>query len=231
MDMERFKLTWDRIEPESYVDGPGGPRTVLWTVGCPIQCQYCQNRRLWEPGPDARVAYAHLAALELLRQAGDRPLTITGGEPMFQPQALWAMLACIRAKDLDAGRPRRHIIVYSGYTWGDLLVMAESIPDILHVLDLVDVLVDGPYDRTLNDDRVQWRGSSNQRVIDVQASIDAGALDDSEKLVLLDWDTPTLTLTTDGRLLGAAGLMRDLHAPPYAYDLQPTRRCGHASEA
>jgi organic radical activating enzyme len=172
----------------------------------------------------------------LLGKAGDQDLTITGGEPFLQPEALARLLAEIRLLDHSAGRTgdsRRQIVVYTGYTWEDLLDLAEAIPAIAAALSLVDVLVDGPYIARLDDLFVQWRGSRNQRVIDVQASFANGALrepayslrgdvDGDDRLVLLDWDTPTLTLA-DGQLVGATGLMRELFD---AKDLQPTARCG-----
>lgn len=221
-----MRVAWHKLSTDSYVDGPGGPRTVLWLTGCPIRCPGCQNTALWQRTAATHLDWPHTLARQLLDQAGDQPLTVTGGEPMFQPEALWALLASIRAQD---SHPHRHIIVYTGYVWRDILTMAEVIPAIRSVLHLVDVLVDGPYLASLDDDALQWRGSRNQHPIDIPASIQAGALTGADPVVL-DWDTPTITLRPGGTL-GAAAVMRAVcdGADPDAAEPGSTRICGQAT--
>jgi organic radical activating enzyme len=224
------EILWCAIQRDNYVNGPG-PRTVLWLVGCPIHCPGCQNEHLWSPSSTTARSDPRALAIRLLDLAGDQPLTITGGEPFYQADALFLLLANIRLDDHFAGR-RREIVVYSGYTWEDLLDLDEATTTIA-CLRLIDILVDGPYIRSQDDRLIQWRGSRNQRVIDVQASIDNGALNEparslhgdangDDHLVFLDWDVPTISVTANG-LVGAGGLMEMLFEDA---DLEPVERCG-----
>ena len=229
-----LEMAWHRIESGSYVNGPG-QRTVLWLTGCPIRCPGCQNHSLWAESAATHHTAPAILAQELRHLAGDEDLTITGGEPFLQFEALGWLLVHIRFRDRAAGL-KRNVVVYTGYTWEDLLDLAEAFPTLKHVLTLIDVLVDGPYLASQDDATIQWRGSRNQRAIDVQASIAAGALDEpacslrgdpdgDDRLVLLDWDTPVLTLAPGGRLFGAAGLVRELFDGAAS-----TARCGQVPD-
>jgi len=192
----------------SRVDGPG-ERAVLWTQGCPIHCPGCQNRHLWDPagGRDGHPFWLamRLATLNL-------PVTITGGEPFYQPAALAELL-----RNLRALRPGVEILVYTGATLGTLVQMSRDTPAIGDALALIDVLVDGPYMAAEDHDALQYRGSANQRVLDLPATL--AALEPVE----LDWDTPRLTITREGDVLAAAALLE-----PYLTlgELRDHRRCG-----
>ena len=202
----------------SFVDGPGGPRTVLWTQGCPVRCPGCQNKALWPEGGGREGSPFFLA----LRLAGaNRPVTITGGEPFYQPEDLAAMLRYLRKM-----QPHVNIIVYTGYVLEDLLDMAQAIPAICDALESIDVLVDGPYLRDQDHDGLQWRGSANQRAIDLPETLEFGL--GQGEIVTLDWNRPVLTLTPAGDVLGAAALLA-----PYMTlgELAETRRCGEVAPA
>jgi anaerobic ribonucleoside-triphosphate reductase activating protein len=185
------------------VDGPG-TRAALFFQGCSIHCQGCQNKHLW-PVDEGQVVQVS----DLARQLVDTglPLTITGGEPFDQAEGLTALLRLLRADD-------RHVIVYSGYTWEQL---SEKAAPVQEALRLADVLVDGPYVPKLDHPGMQYRGSSNQRPIDLQATWQSGGI------VTLDWDTPEVLITPTGDLLGAAGIVSQFSNLGEAKD---TRHCG-----
>lgn len=200
----------------SFVDGPG-LRAVVWVQGCPIRCPACQNKHLWPETGGRLCAPVHVAH-QLLRPG--LPVTVTGGEPFAQPDALRDLL-----RTLKALRPSVHILVYSGFTWEDLLSMAAVIPAIADALLYIDVLVDGPYLPALDHDAMQYRGSSNQRPIDVQATL--ANWSDAEPVVL-DWDTPLVTITAAGRLITAAAYSARFGGLGAAADV---RRCGQPGPA
>jgi anaerobic ribonucleoside-triphosphate reductase activating protein len=210
----------------SFVDGPGA-RAVIRLQGCPIRCPKCQNKALWEMEEAPIILDPVDAAGQLL--ANDHlPITITGGEPMLQADEVKALIAEIKIQD-----PAREVLVYSGHTIEDLLEISEAIPAIGWILAMADILVDGPYEASEDDDSIQYRGSRNQRVIDLQATIRCNGdlltayrlRPETVELVLLDWDTPTLTITPDGEIVGAARLIHRLFGATAG---RPIRRCGEA---
>jgi anaerobic ribonucleoside-triphosphate reductase activating protein len=179
------------IIPRSYVDGPG-ERTVLFTQGCSIGCAGCQNRHLWDPQA-GRVAPVVDVAQTILLLSANGQFTLSGGEPFQQASALYELLVWLRSK----GPTQTHIIVYSGYEWAHLY---RKYP---HLLWLIDVLVDGPFIQDQDDDFVAWRGSRNQRPIDVFKSL---LSEDPYDPVVLDWDGQA-TITPAGDLVLPAGLV------------------------
>jgi len=198
----------------SQVDGPG-QRKVVYLQGCPIYCAGCQNRHLWNPEGGTEWETDDLAAALL---DSDLPITVSGGEPFMQPEAVADLLAALRVQSPDL-----HVTVYSGFVLEDLMEMAPAIPSILDVLNMADVLVDGPFMRDLDHDKVQWRGSGNQRPINLHDTVWYGR--NIVRLELEDWDSSqTLTIDLDGDVIGTAGTMRELFD-----DTAPTRMCGQAT--
>lgn len=129
--------------------GPGR-RVVLWVRGCTIGCRNCMTKELWESGtaePMHRLAERMLHPL----QTHDG-LTISGGEPFEQPVAVAELIALLR-RDL----PLLHVFCYSGFTLKSLLLREDS----QGLLDLVNCLMDGPYNGALPQSK-PWRGSDNQ---------------------------------------------------------------------
>ena len=199
-----------QIIQDTYVDGPG-QRVALFTQGCSVRRRGCQNAHLWPANGGKAVPVAHLA--ERLLSTG-LPVTITGGEPTDQAAALAQLLRL-----LCAANPDLHIILYSGRTFEQLLERAE--PAILEALNLADVLVDGPYIADLDHPGLQYRGSANQRVIDLPETLRAG-----NKVITLDWDTPEIIVTTEGDLLGAVVVAAQFQDLGIVAD---TRRCGETN--
>ena len=156
----------------SLVDGPG-LRSVAFFQGCGRRCKGCHaaHTHPFEGGTALTVSEV---LKELLRADITRDgVTLSGGDPLGQPEAC----AEIVARIMDAGL---RVIVYSGFTYERLL--GASNPAINDVLDLADVLIDGPFVAALRDESLAYRGSSNQRVINLVKTRDSG------RLCLLDWD-------------------------------------------
>ncbi len=124
-----------------------------------------------------------------------------------------------------AAGTRREILVYTGFTWAQLIGQTAGNPyhPVHGILPEIDILVDGPYDQGQDDDDLQWRGSRNQRVIDVPRSLHYGAIAVEERLRFLDWDTPTISLSADGQLVGASNLIRELFGEEQTAEIP---RCG-----
>ncbi|GAA4630142.1 4Fe-4S cluster-binding domain-containing protein [Actinoallomurus vinaceus] len=139
--------------------GPGR-RAGIWTQGCTIHCPGCLSRDTWEADPSTAIPVA--TVLGWLRSlSGVDGVTISGGEPFQQPEALRALLLGIRAW----APPEVDILVYSGYAASRLRRSART----RELLELCDAVVAGPYIERLNqvDRGLQWRGSSNQQIIAV----------------------------------------------------------------
>lgn len=208
------------IKPESFVDGPGR-RTVLFMQGCPIHCAGCQNQQLWDAAAGHDVP-ADLLAANIMQHAGiGGSVTISGGEPFNQPLQLAILVR--RLRELGAG----HIIIYTGYKWDDI---TGGLPAwdagqqfaALAAISRVDVVVDGPFVFQADDNQLIYRGSRNQRPIDVPATL-ANFRAGNDDLVLLAWDDPELVIKDDGTVLLPVGLADDFAE---LGDLYNTRRCG-----
>lgn len=182
--------------PMTVVDGPGA-RSSLYLQGCSLgrtsPCPGCQNSKLFPKQGGVNFDVEHVAAMLL---GTGLPITIIGGEPLDQALPLAVLLDILK----DAGR---HIVIYSGYTWEELIDRGAREPGLATCLILADVLVDGRWDYTQTDPFVQYRGSRNQRVIDLPATWRRGG----GKPVLLDWDIPTFTIDAEGGITASDGLI------------------------
>lgn len=143
-----------------------GLRTVLWVAGCSHQCHNCHNPITWDP--DGGIPFGPEAEAELLEAVGRdymSGITFSGGDPLHPANREETGRLCREIRELF---PQKNIWLYTGYCWE-----APEIQD-LPWLSLVDVLVDGPFVEALKDPKLHWKGSSNQRVIDVPKSLAAG---------------------------------------------------------
>jgi anaerobic ribonucleoside-triphosphate reductase activating protein len=211
-----LKIRISHITRKSYVDGPG-ERDVLFVQGCENRCPGCQNKALQDLAGGAEVGIMDLA-LELA--ATGRDITISGGEPMLQAQAVANLLARLRALN-----PNVHVIVYTGFTFERLVKAMRVIKGIHEVLSLANVIVDGPYIAELDNDLMQWRGSSNQRPINLMGT--HWVPGEVFEIVEEDWDAQVFTITDTGDVLGTAGQMETVFD---AHALQETRMCGQTAE-
>jgi len=148
--------------------------TVVWAAGCSIQCAGCFNPQLFEAKSGRLRSPLWLLNLAWKgRQLGDTVLALVGGEPLDQAKALLPALLLVRLL-----LPGMKVTIYSGYRYEHLI---RSFLKRL-ALRCADVLVDGPFIQRLAADDLGYRGSANQRVIDLKASRTAG------RAIVLDWD-------------------------------------------
>lgn len=158
-----MKLSILDIIEDTTVDGPGF-RTAIYCAGCPNACPGCHNPESWNIRNGKMMETDEVLAYVLADEFAD--VTFSGGDPMFQADG-FAELACkIKANS------SKSIWCYTGYRYEDLL----RCPQQAELLRWIDVLVDGRFVETLKDPDLLFRGSSNQRLIDVQQSLASGEI-------------------------------------------------------
>ena len=150
------------IEPESIVDGPGF-RYVLFVQGCPHHCKGCHNPETWAFGCGTDIPVE--AIVDIVKS---NPLckgvTFSGGEPFAQAAAFAKLAVLLKEKGYE-------VASYSGYTFEELL---EGSEDQKKLLESIDILIDGPFLLSEKSLEIAFRGSKNQRILDVPKSLAAG---------------------------------------------------------
>lgn len=159
------KLRVAGIVPESVVDGPG-IRYTIFTQGCRHDCKGCQNPQTHDFQGGYLVDTDDVFN-EMMIDPLIKGVTLSGGDPFEQPVPLAELAAKVHA----AGRD---VIAYTGYTYEQLLQKAETEPAIMALLRDTDVLIDGRFVLEQLDLELKFRGSTNQRVIDVPKSLAIG---------------------------------------------------------
>lgn len=149
------------ILEDTTVDGPGF-RTAIYAAGCPNGCPGCHNPESWDINRGQWMSTDEILQKVLADDFAD--VTFSGGDPMYQPEGFAELASAIKRKS------RKNIWCYTGYTFEKLL----KNPRQAQLLEYIDVLVDGRYRQELRNEDLQFRGSSNQRLIDVQASLKSG---------------------------------------------------------
>lgn len=154
-------------KPYNFVDGEG-VRCSIYVSGCPFACKGCYNRVA------QNFNYGRPYTLELQERILDdlgapycQGLTLLGGEPMLNTNVLIPLCRAVR----DRFGASKDIWSWTGYTWQELMVDSE---DKLELLSLIDVLVDGRFEIDKKDLSLQFRGSSNQKIINVPESLRQG---------------------------------------------------------
>lgn len=149
---------------ESIVDGPG-IRYVVFTQGCPHRCPGCHNPKTHDYSGGTIIS-----ARILLDKIKKNPLldglTLSGGEP-FEQAASCAILA------KEVKKTGLNVITYTGYLFEDLFNKAQYDQGISDLLNNTDILIDGPFDMEKRDILLKFRGSGNQRVIDMKETLAA----------------------------------------------------------
>ena len=146
---------------ESIVDGPG-LRYVLFTQGCPHRCPGCHNPDTHDFGGGTPVVLRDILA-DIRRNPLLRGVTFSGGEPFCQSEALIPLAAALKSLGY-------HLMAYTGYVWEDLARDSAA----ARLLPFLDMLVDGPFVAARRSLELRFRGSSNQRILDVPAGLRAG---------------------------------------------------------
>ena len=147
---------------EDSISNGEGVRVVVWTQGCIHACEGCHNPQTWNPkGGEAYTKETEEEILTLLSRPYIKGITFSGGDPLHPQNRQEVLGLCRRIKQ---EQPNKDIWLYSGFTYEEI---SAFLPELFEV---VDVLVDGKFILSLYSPALQWRGSSNQRVIDVQAS-------------------------------------------------------------
>ncbi len=141
-----------------------GLRVVLWVAGCTHHCKECQNPITWDI--NGGLEFDEAAKKEIfdeLDKSYVSGITFSGGDPLH-PQNRQPVYEL--AKEIKEKYPRKTVWLYSGFEW-------EEIKD-LPIIPYLDVMVDGRFKLELLDTQLHWKGSSNQRVIDVPATLKSG---------------------------------------------------------
>ena len=150
------------IAGDSIVDGPG-IRTTYFAQGCPHHCEGCHNPETWDFSVGTPMETEALAAIARANPLC-RGVTFSGGEPFAQAEAFAELAEILKGEGYE-------VASYSGYTFEQLL---QGPPAQRRLLSLLDVLVDGPFVLSRRSLDLVYRGSDNQRILDVPKSLAAG---------------------------------------------------------
>jgi anaerobic ribonucleoside-triphosphate reductase activating protein len=143
-----------KIVEDTTVDGPGF-RTAIYAAGCPRRCPGCHNPQSWHPGNGALWTIPQI--MQTIHKSEFANVTFSGGDPFMQPEAFANLAQRIRRET------NKTIWCYTGYLYEEILAS----PRLSQLLNHIDVLVDGPYIHALRDESLLFRGSSNQRIINL----------------------------------------------------------------
>ncbi|MEG0392692.1 MAG: anaerobic ribonucleoside-triphosphate reductase activating protein [Anaerovoracaceae bacterium] len=164
---EEYTLNLAGVVRESIVDGPGF-RFTVFAQGCPHGCPECHNPEThdFHGGKETPI-------WKILREVDKNPLlqgvTFSGGEPVCQAEAFVALAKEVKKRKLD-------IVLFSGYTYEELFAMAKKETKVAELLEQVDLLIDGKFKPSQKDLSLQFRGSRNQRIIDMNETRKRGEI-------------------------------------------------------
>ena len=148
------------IIEDTMVDGPGF-RTSIYCAGCRHRCPGCHNPQSWDFGGGREMSTEEIMRIIVADPYAN--VTFSGGDPMYQATGFAELAHAIRR------RTNKDIWCFTGFRFEELIQ-----PEQRELLEQIDVLVDGPYVASLRNPDLLFRGSSNQRLIDVQASLFSG---------------------------------------------------------
>lgn len=152
-------MRYSHIDSFDILNGDG-IRVVLWTQGCPHHCKGCHNPHTWNEKAGKAFTEADMQIiLDYLTQDIKKDFSVLGGEPLAPYNLDGVYEVCKKVKET---LPETNIWIWTGYEW-------EEVKD-LPVMQYVDVVVDGKFIEELKDKNLKYKGSSNQRVIDVKLS-------------------------------------------------------------
>lgn len=170
-------MNYHKIEKTSIVNGTG-IRVVLWVSGCSLHCRGCHNPETWSICSGKHFdEKAKKELFEVLNKSYIQGITFSGGHPL-EDENVEAVYLLI--KEIKERFPTKDIWLYTGYT------LEQIFPTIItddfnlnrfykqKIIEMCDVIVDGKYVEELKDITLQWKGSSNQRVIDIKETFKQG---------------------------------------------------------
>ncbi|MBR1763778.1 MAG: anaerobic ribonucleoside-triphosphate reductase activating protein [Ruminococcus sp.] len=163
------------LTPESIVDGPGF-RFTVWTQGCLHHCKGCHNPQTWDVAGGFEADTDEVFA-EIIKDPILDGVTLSGGDPFYQAKPM-AELAR-RVHEHDGGR--MNVIAYTGFDFEYLLEHADEQNGFMELVRQCDYIIDGRFILEQRSLELKFRGSRNQRFIDVKKSLETGttvALDD-----------------------------------------------------
>lgn len=156
-------MRYHNITKDDMLNGDG-LRVVLWVAGCSHGCRDCQNPITWDPkGGIPFDAAAKEEIWQQLRQDYIDGITFSGGDPLHQANVREVTGL---AKEIRASFPEKTVWLYTGYLWEEIKGW--------EIVKYLDVLVDGRFEADKKDLTLQWKGSYNQRVIDVPKTLEVG---------------------------------------------------------
>ena len=150
------------IVEDTMVDGPGF-RTSIYCAGCRHACPGCHNPQSWSFDGGREMTVEQI--MRIIEADPYANVTFSGGDPMYQAAGFAELAQTIHK------RTQKDIWCYTGFTFESLIQ-----DDQRELLSHIDVLVDGPFIRALHDPDLLFRGSSNQRLIDVQRTLASGQI-------------------------------------------------------
>lgn len=163
-------MRYHNITNDDILNGDG-IRVVLWVSGCEHKCFNCQNPITWNENDG--LIFDKIAKNELyenLEKDYIKGITFSGGDPLHKSNIFEITNI---SKEIKQKFIKKDIWLYTGYTWEEIYN--------LEIIKYLDVIVDGKYVDSLKDENLHWRGSSNQRVIDVKKTVK------SNKIVLYNY--------------------------------------------
>lgn len=158
-------MRYNKIRKMDISNGPG-VRVSIFMQGCEFRCKNCFNAETWNfKGGKEFTDETINRVLELSEKDYVAGLSILGGEPMHSKNIDGTIEL---AREFKKKFPKKTVWVWSGFLYDDIMERNKE------VFDYIDVLVDGQYDDSLHNPTLQWKGSSNQRVIDVKKTKKSG---------------------------------------------------------
>ena len=141
------------------VDGPGF-RTSIYLSGCSHNCQGCHNPQSWDP--EAGIPMSLKEILDIVKEE-DFDVTLTGGDPLFNPGKTKILINELK-------KNRRNVWIYTGFYWEEII----SSEILISAIKNADVVVEGRFIESLRNLDLPFRGSSNQRIINIPLSLQKG---------------------------------------------------------
>lgn len=159
------------IVRESIVDGPGF-RFVIFCQGCPHGCKACHNPDT-HAFKDNKLMKVDELFESIMKPRMGKGVTFSGGEPFCQAASFAKLGEKLKAAGID-------ILIFTGYEYEELIKLSEKNASIMKLIKMADYIIDGRYEEELRDLSLKFRGSSNQRIIDVKKTLEANKVIEAE---------------------------------------------------